>query len=233
MRYFMRNALSAAVLAFVLSPVAGFAVTSTGADGSFNPTASVVLDATQSIFNFTDIFIPAGVAVSFSGLASAQPIELLATGNINIAGTLDAGSNSLLLEAPGTINLSGSLKVSGSLSIFIDGATGIGGAPLGNGSAGVILTSCTANCTVLSPPMQITFAPPAGVINITAPPVLIATGGEIGNITLTCNNCSQIPLDPVLTLSPVPEPDSWALLLFGLIAMFAMSRRNWWKRQLV
>jgi len=113
----LRFILLALVSVLCFSPVAATAYTSSGADGLFQPTASVVLD--QPIYNFTSIYIPSGVTVSFGQLSSAQPIELLASGNIDIAGTLDMGANSLWLETTGVISFSGSLNSSsgGSLNL--------------------------------------------------------------------------------------------------------------------
>lgn len=99
------------------TPVAATAYTSSGADGLFQPTVSMVL--TQPIYNFTSILIPSGVTVSFSQLSSAQPIELLATGDINISGTLDFGANSAWIETPGSLSLSGSLNAFSGSSLYL------------------------------------------------------------------------------------------------------------------
>ncbi len=92
------------VMAIFLTPVTANAYTSTGADGAFQPTTSVILNSSQTVYNFTSIFIPTGVTVSFSGVAS-QPIEFLATGNIDIAGNIDLGGNSLLIDTGGSLSL--------------------------------------------------------------------------------------------------------------------------------
>ena len=91
----LRSFTTAFALLIVLAPVTASAYTSTGADCLFQPTTSFVLNnSTQSIFNFTDIYIPSGVTLSFNDLASTQPIEILATGNIDIAGSLNFGKRS-------------------------------------------------------------------------------------------------------------------------------------------
>lgn len=112
----LRIAMSVFALVF---PFTANAYTSSGINRYFNPTTSVVFDLTQQTFNFTSMFIPSGVTVSFSGLTSAQPIEMLAMGNIDIAGTLDLGLNSLWLETPASISVLGSIILGsgGSLSM--------------------------------------------------------------------------------------------------------------------
>lgn len=144
----LRNAISALALVILFSPVAANAYTSNGTDGKFEPTVSMVLDSTQQIFNFTSIFIPSGVTVSFSGLPSVLPIQLLATENIDIAGTLDAGTNSLWIETPGSITLSGSLNVSSgsTLSLVSSGTVNVPGGSVTDG--GGVLSICS-NCSLL------------------------------------------------------------------------------------
>ena len=126
----LRIAMS--VLALVFSFTAN-AYTSSGIDGYFNPTTSVVFDLTQQTFNFTNMFIPSGVTVSFSGFTSTQPIEMLAMGNIDIAGTLDLGLNSLWLETPASISVLGSIILGsgGSLSVVANSTVDSNGALVG------------------------------------------------------------------------------------------------------
>lgn len=174
----LRFVLAALTLVIFFSPVTANAYTSNGADGLFQPTTSVVIDLTQPIFNFTSIFIPNGVTVSFSGLLSAQPIMWLAIENINIAGTLDLGLNSIRIETPGDISFSGSL----------------------NASSGSNLT-LVANGVITS-----------DIFNIPGSGITINNGGSI--ITSGGN----------AIMSPVPEPEEWAMLLLGLFAIFAASR---------
>ena len=144
-RHFQRIAISVATLVLILVSASARAYTSNGSDGQFRPTASVVFASLQTIFNFTDVFIPSGVTVSFQGIASAQPIELLAMGNITIAGTLDVGANDLWIETPGSITLSGLLHTSGrsltftASSIDLSGRIeGLGDITLATGGGGRI-----------------------------------------------------------------------------------------------
>jgi hypothetical protein len=180
----LRSAILALTWAALLCPFAAQAYVSNGSDGQFHPTVSTVLDATHTIFNFTDIIIPSGVIVSFSGLAAAQPLELLAMGDIGIAGTVNAGLNNLWIETPGTLIMSGSLNTSGNAIVLVantldfsgtvdiqNGQTGSGAGTLPGGSGGI--SSCSGDCA---------------------------------------------------SLSPVPEPGVWTMLLLGLAGLFIASR---------
>jgi hypothetical protein len=207
----LRHAWSALVLALLLCPVAAHAYTSTGSDGLFQPTASTVLDPAASIFNFTSIFIPAGVTVSFGGLASAQPIELLATGNIDIEGTLDAGANSLWIQTPGDIAVPGSLRGSGNLSLFAGNTVNLGGAGgiYATGGGGITIGSGGA-----------TLTGGGGTLLTGGGSIITGGGGGIltGGSGLSCSgNCSGLMLT-------VPEPHVWAMFPIGMLALFAALR---------
>jgi hypothetical protein len=92
-----------------------FSSGSTGADGAFNPPASVppgttVNGSTYTVpvppngtFHFTTITIPAGTIVKFARNTTNTPVTLLASGDVTIAGTMDvsgsAGANYLLTTA--------------------------------------------------------------------------------------------------------------------------------------
>ncbi len=69
---------------------------STGSDGAFNPSADIELQLSPSgIFNFTTVNIPSGVTVTFAKNAGNTPVTILASGDVNIAGTIDInGGNS-------------------------------------------------------------------------------------------------------------------------------------------
>lgn len=207
------KSLAALTLVFAIYSNTAAAYISTGSDGIFHPTASTVLDVSNPIFNFTDIFIPNGVTVSFSGVVSSQPIELLATGSIDIAGTLDGGPNSLWIQTPGTITLSGSL-FAGSLNLSSDtsltwsgsSTTGEGNITLsGGGGGGVVLCVFSSDCTVLQPPLNGTPSP-------------IEISGPVGGGLLCLGNCDLAP--------PVPEPQSYAMLIVGLYVLNKVVRRK-------
>lgn len=206
-KIYLRFVISALALLLFISPLNAKAYSSSGVDGLFQPTASVVLDTTQPIFNFTSIFIPTGVTVSFSELSSSQPIELLATGNIDIAGTLDIGANSLWIETPGSLTFSGSLNGSvGALtmvanSINLSGVISTGGSdsPTGGGASATICINSSNYCASV-------FPDSSGNITIADGGTLITGGGN------------------TISLSPVPEPGVWVMLFSGLFVSFAVYR---------
>lgn len=68
---------------------------STGADGALAPSSNVeVVLPPSGILNYTTINVPSGVTVTFRRNASNTPVQLLASGNVNIAGTIDVrGAN--------------------------------------------------------------------------------------------------------------------------------------------
>ncbi len=90
---------------------------STGADGAFNPTASMQLQLPPSgIFNFTTVNIPSGVTVTFSKNATNTPVVILASGNVTISGSINLnGGASTPAGAAGNGNLAD------------DGIPGVGG----------------------------------------------------------------------------------------------------------
>lgn len=84
--------LTAVIIGVVFNsqPYAGtFISGSTGADGSFAPTVDTELQLSPNgVFNFTTVDIPAGVSVTFKRNAANTPVYILATGDVNIAGTI-------------------------------------------------------------------------------------------------------------------------------------------------
>ncbi len=63
---------------------------STGALGPFSPTANTVVTLpTNGVLNYTTINIPAGVTVTFNKNVANTPVYMLASGDVNIAGTID------------------------------------------------------------------------------------------------------------------------------------------------
>ena len=99
--------LGTALLGFPPSPTFAqtFSSGSTGADGAFNPPGSVPAGTTVNgstytvplpatgIYNFTTITVQSGVTVTFARNAANTPVILLATGNINIVGTIDVSGS--------------------------------------------------------------------------------------------------------------------------------------------
>jgi hypothetical protein len=190
----------AAVLAWtsLIFPVAAHAYVSDGSDGAFLPTASIVLDATQTVYNFSDFEIPLGVSVSFSGVALTQPILLLATGNINIAGMIDGGGNSLWIETPRDFVLSGTLANFANLTLTASSATLTASSIIDvTGVGNSACVSVDGNCRDL--PTLVDRIPPLD-------------GGA-----LTLSNDGDIQL-------AVPEPQTWAMLGVGLLVVSTASR---------
>ncbi len=233
----LRIAMS--VLALVFSFTAN-AYTSSGIDGYFNPTTSVVFDLTQQTFNFTNMFIPSGVTVSFSGFTSTQPIEMLAMGNIDIAGTLDLGLNSLWLETPASISVLGSIILGsgGSLSVVANSVNMNPILPENGlkGSLSVVANSVNMSGVVLAPSGNILLKADGGIITVAdSRGVSICSGCSnlLTSGTITLNNGGGIIVDEGnisscsgLSLSAVPEPESYVMMLVGFSLVDFMVRRR-------
>ena len=95
---------------------------STGAEGAFAPSTNTVL--APGVHNFTTITIPAGVTVTATA-GGAGVLDLRATGNVTIAGT---------------INLSGG--TGGAHTDCLDNASGAGGGVTGNPTSGASGDAC-------------------------------------------------------------------------------------------
>jgi hypothetical protein len=68
----------------------GFNSGSTGADGPFSPTSNTVVQLPpDGILNYTTVYIPAGVKVTFEKNEANTPVYMLATGNVTISGQLN------------------------------------------------------------------------------------------------------------------------------------------------
>jgi hypothetical protein len=109
MRALVMGSLAVACAVGPLGAVEALAQTfssgSTGADGAFAPTASVVLAVpADGVFNFTTITIPAGVTVSFAAGPGRPrpPVSLRATGNVVIRGRIDVSGTAGGLGTHGT-----------------------------------------------------------------------------------------------------------------------------------
>ncbi len=142
-----------AIVFFYFSSSSGFAQTfvsgSTGADGALSPVSDInLLLPPDGVFNYTTVNIPAGVTVSYTPNSANTPVTILATGDINIDGTINVNGEHGVSNADPIITLnkgkrggpggfsggSGGLKgtaTSGSVG------QGPGGSPLaGNGTYG-------------------------------------------------------------------------------------------------
>lgn len=91
-----------------------FSSGSTGADGAFlascAPTPCTVTPAVPAngVYNYTTYAVPAGVTVRYNRNAANSPITILATGNVEIDGTVDvSGGAGLPGQATGTVSIAG------------------------------------------------------------------------------------------------------------------------------
>jgi hypothetical protein len=182
---------------------------STGSQGAFEPTASTVLDLSSPVFNFTDIIIPEGVTVSFAGLAAAQPIELLATGTVSIAGIINASAYSLWIGTPGAITMTGGGVIYATNLTLDAGTIALTG---GSGGAVTISSGGGGGSSIVGG---------SGAITISG------GGGSIigGDCTLAGGGCTLVAV--------VPEPDSEALFVSGLAILAAVGCRQRSRRALL
>ena len=75
---------------------------STGADGAFNPTTNTEVQLPpDGIFNFTTVYVPSGITVTFKKNATNTPVHILATGNVTIVGTINLNGTSGTSIQPG------------------------------------------------------------------------------------------------------------------------------------
>jgi len=82
--------LAGAVMLLCAPTVYAFDSGSTGVDGALNPTASMQIQLPPSgVLNYTTVNIPEGVTVTFKKNALNTPAQVLASGDITIAGTID------------------------------------------------------------------------------------------------------------------------------------------------
>jgi hypothetical protein len=98
----------AMVFALVFASATAFAAEatfdsgSTGEDGAFSPTESVVLDLPpDGVFNFTTVNIPTGVVVSFNRNANNTGAYILAQGDVTINGVITVSGKNAVVLAPG------------------------------------------------------------------------------------------------------------------------------------
>ncbi|GAB6043527.1 hypothetical protein [Endothiovibrio diazotrophicus] len=88
----VRAALAAALLLPLAGPVPAWAYDSgsTGADGALDVTIDTTLPLPpDGVFNYTDVNVAAGATLRFTPNAANTPVTILASGNVNIAGTID------------------------------------------------------------------------------------------------------------------------------------------------
>ncbi|MCL2657371.1 MAG: hypothetical protein FWD62_08090 [Betaproteobacteria bacterium] len=85
-----RGVLAVAVMLLCVPAAHAFDSGSTGADGGLNPAVSTQIELPPSgILNYSSVNIPTGVTVTFKKNALNTPVQVLSSGDITIAGSID------------------------------------------------------------------------------------------------------------------------------------------------
>jgi hypothetical protein len=201
----------AAMAAFSDAPVQAQAVPGEPVDlGALYVNGLMTLDASTPIFHFTTFELTAGSTLSFSNLTATDFLQLSASQSIRIFGELQAApAGSLSIQAPqvvigqdGLISLSG-----GSVTLSAGRVVDVlhpAGEPF---SGGTVIVSAGGSLDVVGAQRD----PLAEPIRV----------GEGGSLQIR-NGGSLVTLQ-----APVPEPESWTMLLAGLgLVGWAVARRN-------
>ena len=98
---------------------------SDGGDGAYSPQLSGILSRdVDGVFNFTDVYIPEGVEVTLPGVGGPDAITyILASGDINIGGSLTVTDSSVALIAQNRLTLNGSVYAPGAGLLLAAGDT--------------------------------------------------------------------------------------------------------------
>jgi len=125
-----------------------FSSGSTGALGAFAPVANTVVTLPpDGVLNYTTVTIPAGVTVTFNKNAANTPVTMLASGDVTVAGTINAnGANGTGGSGAGPVISPGALGGPGGFPGGAGAARG-GGTPAaaGQGPGGGIAGSIGNN----------------------------------------------------------------------------------------
>jgi hypothetical protein len=209
---------------------------STGADGSLLVTSNLTLSLMpDAVFDFTTLNISAGSLLDFGTTDAATTIYLLATSDIVIDGSLNAGAASLVISTPGSITLNNNLPNSSNITLFGNSLILGQSATLGgnsvqatitrNPSGSVSITNGT-NVSIVNLDQPITNI--GGNISITGPGAIV-----IGNLNTVPSAVTisdfNIPVSyPIVTLVPTPLPATALLFMtgFGLMSLFYRKRAN-------
>lgn len=123
----------ASLIALLPAMAQAFNSGSTGADGAFNPTVSQTVTLPESgVFNFTSVNIPLGVTITFKKNVANTPVVILASGNVNVAGTVQLNGSS-----------STDVGAGGNGSVGDDGLPGKGGPGGYDGGSGGLIPNKT------------------------------------------------------------------------------------------
>jgi hypothetical protein len=137
-----------AVVMVVSVPVAaqgGFSSGSTGADGAFAPTTSQTISVPASgVFNYTTVTIPSGVTITYLANAANVPLTILASGDVQITGTLKvSGQDGNPTGFGGIGGPGGGRGGNGGVNL----SSGTNGDGPGGGKGGLVSTGSPANCS--------------------------------------------------------------------------------------
>jgi hypothetical protein len=131
MRSIFRGLAILISLALTASFAYAFTSGSTGADGAFNPASDIQMQMpADGVFNFTTVDIPVGVTVTFIKNATNTPVYILATGDVDIAGTIDVSGGD-------AVNVSYGVGGPGGFDGGVGGGNGKGGNGLGPGGGSI------------------------------------------------------------------------------------------------
>jgi len=130
--------LAVLVSLLIWTPVFAFTSGSTGADGAFSPTSNTQLQLPpDGVFNLTTVDIPIGVTVTFIKNAANTSVYILATGDVNIEGTISVNGGDAVAISPGQGG-------PGGFDGGIGGGDGKGGNGLGPGGGAISTSSNSA-----------------------------------------------------------------------------------------
>lgn len=101
---------------------------SSGSDGSLNVLSDITLALTpDNRFDFSGISLVTGATLSFSGTNPEGVIYLLSQGDISLAGTVNAGQNSLVISTAANLSITGDLQALPNISLISGGTSSISG----------------------------------------------------------------------------------------------------------
>ena len=131
-----------------VSSATGYAAYNSGSsemNGAFNPTVSQSIQLpADGVFNYTSVNIPSGVTITYIKNAANTPVTILASGDVNIQGTIDVSATSPVsssdisgpgLGGPGGYNGGRGGQPGGAPSTWVNGYSGanVGRAGIGPG----------------------------------------------------------------------------------------------------
>lgn len=138
------TALSLFCAADTLNAQNSFNSGSTGADGAFAPTTNQSIAVPDSgVFNFTTINIPAGVTITFTRNATNNPVTILASGDVVIAGIVNVDGKAATANGLGGLGGPGGFNGGTGGYGFDQSFSGVPGDGPGGGGGGIGGTTIT------------------------------------------------------------------------------------------